>query len=255
MANQCSFLALIIFFCAAFSSLQAARTRSSSSGTGTAPQTCGTNNVNFYCPVDGMCKPRNQRCTEVNICVDETGMEEGCFKSSTRDKYLVQMGHANLGSFGSKQFSLEHQFITYRGFTYEFGTYGVQILDTIDPMYKYSNGQGLNSNGVETVGSSYCTWEDATRFANGWDTRYVLLRRNCQHFSIAMKTYLFDERSCNQPPSRRQKRQDDLEQYIDQLLSNCSVVCCDNNNSAFPTAAASVLTTILIIGIVFLLQI
>ncbi len=104
MASQFSVLALI-FFCAAFSSLQAARTRTSS-GAGTAPQTCGTNNINFYCPIDRMCKPRNQRCTGTNICVDETAIEEGCFEySSTPDKYSVRLAHAKLGSFGSNSTS------------------------------------------------------------------------------------------------------------------------------------------------------
>ena len=37
----------------------------------------------------------------------------------------VQLGHAIL--FGSKQYALEHQFIVYCGFVYEFGkSYGVQ---------------------------------------------------------------------------------------------------------------------------------
>ena len=192
-----------------------------------------------------------------NICIGRSGIEEGCFVSPTPDKYFVRLGHAKLGlSWSKSAHDLEHRFIAYRGLTYEFGSsYGVQILDTIDPMYKYRNGQELNSDGIQTVGSSYCTWDNATQFANGWDTKYSLLFTNCQHFTIAMRKFL-SESPCNQPPSlRRQKRQDNLGDYIDQLLSNCSVVCCDNSNSAFPTAAASVLTTISITGIAFLLKI
>ncbi len=248
MEGQFSFLALIIF-CAAFCSLQAAHTRNSSPGEGPARQTCGTNNLNFYCPLNGMCEPRNQRCTGTSICIDETGEEEGCFESSIPDKYYIQLGHSELGFSGSKQYRLEHQFIAYRGLTYEFGnSYGVQILDTIDPEYKYRNGEYL----FDTAGSSYCTWEDATQFSSKWDTNYGLLTNNCQHFTIMMQIFLLNS-TCNKPPSSR--RQDDIGDYIDQLLSHYSVLQCYNNNSAFPTVTASMLTTILIIGIAFLLQI
>ena len=49
---------------------------------------------------------------------------------------------------------------------YEFGgTYGVQILDTADPLYKYKMVKSyINSQGIEYVGSSYCTWQDATKW-------------------------------------------------------------------------------------------
>ena len=139
---------------------------SSSSRAGVAPQTCGTDNTNFYCPYDGMCKPRSQRCTPGSRICDNPAntMEEGCLSdTSPPGEYIIKLGHAELGLSGSrKRIILEHRFITFRGFTYEFGSsYGVQILDITDPMYKYINGQGLNSNGIETLGSSYCTWEDA----------------------------------------------------------------------------------------------
>ena len=141
----------------------------SSSGDGIAPQTCGTDNTNYYCPVDRLCKPRSQRCTHANVCNNpDTNTEDGCYETSISGLYNVQLGHAKLGFFGSKQYALEHQFIIYRGFAYEFGkSYGVQILDTADPQYKYRNGMDLNSKGIEVVGSGYCTWEDATSFANG----------------------------------------------------------------------------------------
>lgn len=66
----------------------------------------------------------------------------------------MQLGHAQLFSSGSKKElpPIEHQFVTYRGFTYKFGkNYAVQILDISDPIYKYINDRGLNSNGINLV--------------------------------------------------------------------------------------------------------
>ena len=122
------------------------------SSSGIAPQTCGADNVNFYCPYDLMdrCKPRNQRCTGSNVCINPATMTEDECLETRPGEYRVQLGHAKLtDSSSSKKRSLrlklEHQFIiTFRGFTYEFGkSYGVQVLDIIDPMYKYLNGLSL----------------------------------------------------------------------------------------------------------------
>ncbi len=235
---DCQFF-LVAFCCAIFSNAGALQTRSSSSGAGKADQTCGLDNTNFYCPVDAICKPRSQRCTGEEICIDpQTRMEPECYETSTPGKYIIRQGHANLGLSGSKKL-LEHWFVTFRGLTYEFGkSYDVQILDVLDPIYKYINGRELNSGGIETVGSSYCTWEDATRFANRWDTDYSLFFNNCQHFARAMIEYL-KESPCNQPSSSRSKQVESLDNYITTLLANCSVVCCDTESSAYPTAAAS----------------
>ena len=129
---------------------------------------------------------------------------------------------------------LEHQFIEYRGFTYEFGeSYGVQILDTADPLYKYKNGKELNSNGIEYVGTSYCTWQDATKFVDGWNKKYRLLTHNCQHFADGLKEYLTTG-VCNRPLSSYVKREDrdaELDEQINQILSDCSIVCCNGTDS------------------------
>ena len=219
------------------------RSSSSSSGAGVAPQTCGTDN--FYCPYNATdrCKPRNQRCTESDVCNNPVTMiEEECSETSNPGEYYVFLGHAKLGLFGSRKrnirISREHQFITFRGFTYEFGkSYGVQVLDIIDPIYKYTNGQGLNSNGIETEGSSYCSWEDANMVVSMWkDAKYRLFTNNCQHFAAAMSDTLLNG-PCNRPENAisRGKRQDnnvELSQYIDQQLRNCSLVCCYDDSSA-----------------------
>lgn len=246
MARQ--IVLLLSIFCAAVQAHQARSSSSSSSGAGVADQTCGTDNTRFYCPTDEMCKPRSERCTGTSVCINpQTNMESECYETSSAGKFYIRLGHANLGFSGSKKTLLEHRFITFRGFTYEFGkSYGVQILDIIDPLYKYRGGRDLNHNGIETVGSSYCTWEDATMFAGAWNTKYSLFRNNCQHFARAMTKFL-TRSPCNAPSGSRAKRQDqDTTAYISQLLSDCSVVCCDATgsspatDSAPPTAAASV---------------
>ena len=231
---------------------------SSSSGAGTANQTCGTDNINFYCPVDRLCKPRSQRCTHANVCNNpDTNTEDGCYETSISGLYNIQLGHAKLGFSGSKQYALEHQFILYRGFAYEFGkSYGVQILDTADPQYKYRNGMHLNSKGIEIIGSGYCTWEDATSFANGWNKRYSFFFRNCQHFAIALEEFLTTG-VCSVPISNRVKREDrtaDLNQQINDILQNCSIVCCDNEGNSVvsmsPIMIFIIFSIILVVAII-----
>ena len=219
------------------------RSFSSSSGPGVAPQTCGTDNMNFYCPYDSIdrCKPRNQRCTGSNICNNpDTMKEDDCSETSNPGQYYVFLGHANLfDSFGKKRstnLDPEHQFITFRGFTYEFGeSYGVQVLDISDAIYKYINGKGLNSDGIERIGSSYCSWEDANMVVEKWKSaEYDLFTKNCQDFAAAMSRVLIHG-PCNRIAASRGKRQDsntELSQYIDQQLRNCSLVCCYDDSSA-----------------------
>ena len=172
------------------SSLVRANVIRSCSSKGPDPQTCGTNNTKFYCPVDGICKPRDQRCTLPSVCINTTtNIENGCHPNVS-GYYNILLGHAKL--FGSKRnYSFEHQFVEYRGFVYEFGKrYKVQILDTADPLYKYRNGMKLNRKGIEVVGISNCTWKEATKFADSWDKNYRLCRNNCQDFAEALIAHL-----------------------------------------------------------------
>ena len=75
-------------------------------------------------------------------------MSDGWYETSVAGLYNIQLGHAELGFSGSKQYALEHQFILYHGFVHEFGkSYGVQILDIVDCQYSYYIGMYVNSNG------------------------------------------------------------------------------------------------------------
>lgn len=145
----------------------------------------------------------------------------------------------------SKKYALEHQFITYRGFTYEYGSsYNAQSLDINDPDYKYKNGKDLNSRGITNLGSSYCTWEDVQIYISKpmWrKSEYLTFEHNCQDFTIGLGCYLTGSDSpCNQPPSRRKKRQaGDSSAYIDRLLANCSCCLLGSSSSAVPTLPAN----------------
>ena len=114
----------------------------------------------------------------------------------------------------------------------------------------------LNRKGIEVVGSGYCKWEDATSFANGWDKRYKLLKNNCQHFAIALQEFLTTG-VCSDPISNRVRREDrtaDLNQQINDILQNCSIVCCDNEGNSVvsmsPIMILNIFSIILVVVIV-----
>ena len=105
----------------------------------------------------------------------------------------------------------------------------VQILDTADPLYKYKDGKNLKKRrkNPSKVGTSYCTWEDATLFAEKWNktNNYSLLFKNCQHFTEGLTEYL-TEAACNNPRFNESdivKREDmeaELEENIEPVLAS-----------------------------------
>ena len=128
---------------------------------GLTAQRCGTDNTMYYCPMDESCHPREEHCTLASNCIDRHEVENKCYKSEIKKAYTIYLGHAFPVAAGSSL--SEHQFIQYRGFTYEFTPrYGVQILDVNDPDYKYLNQRNITRNGIQNVGHSYCTWLDTT---------------------------------------------------------------------------------------------
>ena len=252
---------LLLFVFVTVSAVTVRQGSSGSSGAGVAPQTCGIPaNSKFYCPKDKQCKARSLRCTNSGVCPDaKTGKEEYC--NGTTDKtgaYDVFLGHATLSRRKRVLPAVEHQFIMYRGFTYEFGgSYGVQILDIIDPKYKYKNGALLNSKGIENVGFSYCTWSEATSFTTQWRREdYRLFTNNCQKFARALQEFLTTG-ICAQSQSQPMKRQDrnaSLHEDIEQILRNCSIVCCyeDDSGSSATSLAPVHLHVLLMICVMFL---
>lgn len=204
-------------------------TGNSSFGDGPAPQTCPKG---YYCP-NGMacpCKdcryPRSARCTPKQDCprLDECYRQPGgC--------YLIRIGHAKLFNSSSNKTLLEHQFVIYRGFAYEFGKgYSTQVLDITDPKYKYDGGRHLNSNGITNEGTSCCTYEEVMIFVKRWSMKYHdyhPLCNNCQHFARCLRKYLKTS-SCNQQKAvctLNAELKAILLGEIDQILSNHATMC------------------------------
>ena len=197
---------------------------SSSSTNYYTPPICGDNN--FYCPgLSGThsCLPRAQRCTldgaQCNQCTEKTCQH--CDPAG--EKFAVHRHSTDLASSGRKRnlfrYSIEHQFITYRGFMYEFGDYGTRVQDPNDPKYEYGPGRRVARNPIH-LGESSCTYEQAKRFLTTWDKKYRLYGRNCQDFAKGLGTYLTSD--C---PGGRQKRQsdEDFARYIFSIAgTNCT---------------------------------
>ena len=166
------------------------------------------------------------------------------------DGYRIRIGHTRLtsSSSSSKQYRLEHQFVAYRGFAYEFGSsYNTQILDISDPQYKYIGNRNVKryTNG----GTSYCIYDEAVLFVNSWADKYSLLFNNCQHFAIALSAYL-QSPSCGQQGAQDLKQNTDmLMKEIDGILSNCSIVCCDDGNSS---GGSALVTSVPIVAFAFI---
>ena len=243
------------------------------SGSGRAPQTCDkTRSSYFYCPYvsgDPCTEFRWERCTGRDTCYNHrpTDQDDLCYETS--QGYTVYLGHATLSSSGSSGSQWwkwwkwrnpfvdpEHQFITFRGFTYEYGSsYGAQVLDISDPIYKYKDGREIISSPTD-LGDSICTWEDANMVVIRWLRQDYRLNNNCQHFAEDLSRMLLTG-SCNNRASG--KRQADnstmtMEEYIDQQLRNCSLACCgdEETNHGYPLATNGLLILLMAVGIVVL---
>ena len=132
-------------------------------------QYCGKLNVKFYCPKDRQCYDRTLRCTTDRVCLDSNGKEAKCNESGSTGLYNYYKKKSLLSSISSssKKRSVEdytkHWFVEYRGFGYEFGSYGFQELDVNDPNYKYGPG-GVKVVYENKEGSSSCTRDQIMGF-------------------------------------------------------------------------------------------
>ena len=117
-----------------------------------------------------------------------------------------------------------------------------------DPEYKYYNGRHLNSNGIRTDGSSYCSYEDAVEFTNSWTEKYNVFTNNCQHFVKAMVIFL-QSSSCNKVQG---KNEIDVSNEIQNILSNCSVVCCSSSGASGTNPAMGLILSFIAMSFIFL---
>ena len=139
----------IISFCLLLWCINLSLVYSSSSSSGKENQHCDNG---FYCPTEDQCFNRNLRCTSLKVCTNSNGNEAGCFESIDPGKYDYYKKKSPISSISSSSKSkrsisdTKHWFVEYRGFVYEFGSYGLQELDVNDPNYKYGPGRGKVSS-------------------------------------------------------------------------------------------------------------
>lgn len=209
------FFTLVCFTLCSFRRSNASDSSSGSSGE-LEDEYCGKER--FYCPHDSKCYDRELRCTSAKVCVSNANStEEKCYESETPGRYNIFRKESLLVVNIS---AINHWFVEYRGFVYEFGNGGDQELDVNDPNYKYGPGRVKVVN-QELKGSSSCTREQVTSFIKKWKIDhpdYRLFANNCQDFSEALIEEL--KNNC----SKRNKRQ-----------TNES----SNYQCAFPSAAPS----------------
>jgi len=207
-----------------------------------ASQTCGEHTA-YFCPADFNCRhDRSNRCTSKETC-EYPNNDDNCWRHPhDPDAYLVQLGHIKVRDYIPETKLVSHHYINYKGFTYKFGPYKVQILDTNDNIYKY---KGTSNKSLKAVGYSYCSFAEANIFARMWTMRkYHLVANNCQHFAKAFKKYLTTG-MCSQ--KRWHTSRNHLEIWANHILLDCRMVCCEGGWSSRLSALLfyyTVITTI-----------
>eukprot|EP00118_Oscarella_pearsei_P010299 m.62730 g.62730 ORF g.62730 m.62730 type:complete len:231 (+) comp35101_c0_seq14:2960-3652(+) len=151
----------------------------------------------FYCHYTTIpCHSASDRC--------QIPQKDGCWGSSPEPDCEYQTSTAqwkycrgwswlissssSLGRRRRSDLKIRHEYISYRGFTYEFGkNYVTQILDVADPKYKYKDSQ--TRCGV-SQGYSKCSRADIQDFIDGFNKNYNLLTNNCQTFARLLEATL-----------------------------------------------------------------
>ena len=178
----------------------------------------------YYCDIDGLCKPRGERCTRFPSCVDFFGIETAGCNCDTSGRCRVSIGMQSLFSKKRQLPRLEHDFIEYKGFVWEYGCYGTRILDMNDPLFASQRPTPLRRN---FLGKSSCSYDDALLFleytGNTYSREsYSLRSNNCQDFAAAFSRWLLDDCTVR----RRRTASDtpvDLGEYFAQLIETCSL--------------------------------
>ena len=156
------------------------------------------NETIYWCPSERVCYRREIRCTEREVCRYEKNAD-GCFKDEWYHPraHSVLIGRARLVS--AKEWSswysrYEHQFLQYRGFTYEYGSKGVYVRDINDKFFFYRRTNrdfSFIGEGLVIVGHSYCTHNEIREFATIWEMfPYQGFINNCKDFVDALKSFL-----------------------------------------------------------------
>ena len=176
-------------------------------------------NTEYYCDVDRLCKSRLDRCTGSTSCVNGFGFERGC-DCDTSGRCDITLQSYPLSISGKKRKILprvEHDYIEYKGFVWEYGCYGTRVLDMNDPLFL---SQRRSPTRTTHRGTSSCSYSEASLFleytGNHYSREnYSLLRNNCQKFAAAFTTWL---RSDCAVRGKRAADTVDLDDYFAQLI-------------------------------------
>ncbi len=147
----------------------------------------------YYCPPTYECRLRELRCTPNDNCTYPNN-DDMCFSKGVGEAayYAVIVGYVPYLQICSTTVA-SHQFVQYRGYTYEFGPRGVDVLDIADPSYKYVSGRNVNR--FRIVGFSSCTYEEVAIFTRFWNNQsYHLLFNNCIAFAKSMVRFLMSDK-------------------------------------------------------------
>jgi hypothetical protein len=225
----------------------------------------------FYCIVTDNCLPRTDRCTQSDSspqCLQKT--YEHCEYNAANDRFKVFKhstplltsrgivgdtieGLKCLYNYAKGELKVEHQFITYRGFLYEFGTYGTRIQDPSGPNYEYRTRE---ASPPEEVGDSSCTYDSVVNFNRLWEN-YKLCSNNCQNYAKGLGQYLIGD--CTMPTRKRNAARSDEErdrqmaEYIFKLAGDGT---CSNFTLPLPNSAGvrlaptlfTILSTFMVVG-------
>ncbi len=204
----------------------------------------------FYCTRAfnfDTCLPRTELCTgdsSATTCTQKTydlcNYQSGKFNAYRYSSTLT----SSTSSSRINVPRIEHQFITYRGLMYEFGTYGARIQDPSDPKYEYMT---RVSYGETFVTSSDCTYGEVKKFVDIWnDKRYNVLFQNCQDFVRGLGNYLGE--GCTIP---RRKRETEVSE--DELAIHVASIsdCPSQNHSVVPLPLGFFTVCIALIAWVF----
>ena len=182
----------------------------------------------YYCDVDSLCKTRDERCTGSRLCVNaSSGMESGCDCDEFGHRCDVILNSFPLISGRKRQVRVEHDFITYKGFVWEYGCYGTRVLDMNDPRF---NSQRTRPTRTTNLGRSLCSYSEALVFLNYTRNRfsrekYSLISNNCRDFAAAFTRWLLQD--CRLP---RRKRATDTGECFAQLIESCGKIMLNLRN-------------------------
>ena len=176
----------------------------------------------YYCDVDSSCKPRDERCAGLGSCINPfSGTEIGCDCDTFGRRCDIILNSYPLISGRKRQIRVEHDFITYKGFVWEYGCYGTRVLDMNDPLF---NAQRTRATSTTNRGRSSCSYAEALMFLDYTRNMYSresysLTSNNCQKFAAAFTRWLLDD--CRVP---RRKRAADTGDYFAELIESCGKI-------------------------------